>query len=224
MDVGGHRFGVPAFEKYLQGGAQTPMTLPDGVIAKLARAEEHLDALRSEVRDLLSLYQARITQNDGRGPGRKELHVQNPPAIPANWSTIVGDFAHNARSALDLLIVELLNLGPNDANPGFPICDTPTAWRNSEARKSIAKALGSSKQMSAIEGLQPFNSSEQPASLSMLRELNNVDKHHHVSLFLTYVNIGFDVRGLQPGDKVSIESVSLRSDRYKEAISQAVRP
>jgi len=185
------------------------MALPEGVTAKLSRAEEHLDSLRSEVGDLLAQYQARMIQKDGRAAGRKELYVLDPPEIPSRWSTIVGDFAHNAHSALDLLISGLLGLDPDSESPAFPICDTPTAWRTSRDRKAIAKVLGSGSQMTAIEGLQPFNSFEQPAFLSMLRELNNVDKHRRISLFLTYINLGFEIRGLQVGDKVSIESTSV---------------
>jgi hypothetical protein len=76
--------------------------------AKLNRAVEHLDTLRREVVDRRQRETHTLTRRDyyDRVPDAlvREwiVNVIEPP--PLRWSTLVGDFLHNARSALDHLV------------------------------------------------------------------------------------------------------------------------
>ena len=59
-----------------------------------------------------------------------------------------------------------------------------------------------------MERLQPYNSGDSPNYLSILRTLNNSDKHRRLSLFVSTMDFQFGISNLNEGAKIFIECVS----------------
>ena len=143
--------------------------------AKLARAREHLNALRAAIDEHLDARPYRIEHErdvqDGDDVFR--LFVERP--FPLSLGVIVGDFAHNARSALDHLVY-VLSTGAHPDRSQFPFALTKASFQSQAAdrlRGVPAPAL------QAIELVQPFRHQPNPHlhPLAALNELSNVDKH-----------------------------------------------
>lgn len=106
---------------------------------------------------------------------------------------VAGDFIHNVRSALDVLVSSLLRLrGRPDASSNFPIVTVD----NQETRKSVKKALQglSLEQKAIIKGLQPHHGTYGSRFLISLRDLSNDEKHrilHPAKLIVTDLRIDF---------------------------------
>jgi hypothetical protein len=105
-----------------------------GVWAKIARADEHLALLDAEVRAFLEGDPQPIALSIpylDADCGWYIVYgiVKSPP--PLRLGVIVGDVAHNARSALDHLVWQLVIL--NGATPSqdnaFPMAFTEGAWK-----------------------------------------------------------------------------------------------
>jgi len=165
-----------------------------GVHLKLDRADAHVAALDAEVsawlaREPYTLYgEFESWPKFGKGEsfGLYHLKFRDVGAIPSEWSVVVGDFLHNARTALDHLVWQLVLA--NDATPGvsnqFPICLTPDEFAKS-AKLRLRGMRNDDAQ--AIEDAQPYANEEfrdySPLQLkidhplAILRELSNTDKH-----------------------------------------------
>lgn len=99
-------------------GVHMPDSL-DGVRLKMARADEHLDALQNELAEFLSRepYSVFTVETDD-GDKVWRLRVNEDP--PLRWSAILGDAVHNLRAALDLIAWELVRANgkrPQDQRP-----------------------------------------------------------------------------------------------------------
>jgi hypothetical protein len=109
-----------------------------------------------------------------------------------DWGLMAGDVVHALRSALDNLAyaLEVAHSGP-PADPKkvrvqFVICDDVKDW---ESVFYHIKRLSPAAQ-ATIKGLQPYNRTDPNKihSLSVLRDLANVDKHRELLLVLTAIN------------------------------------
>lgn len=108
-----------------------------------------------------------------------------PTDLIGRYGVLIGDIAHNLRSALDHLAWELVRIG-SDRQPRmprmvqFPCCDTP-----GEFRAELGKRLPGvgAEYIAAIEDLQPYKRGKLPqfiqrgAPLKRLVEISNKDKH-----------------------------------------------
>lgn len=99
---------------------------------------------------------------------------------PIRLQLVIGDFAHNLRSALDHLAGWLVV-----RNRGVPTKDTafPILLRRPRGPLQITPRIGV-EPMALIESLQPYQTPDRAErhKLAVLREINNTDKHR--SLFL----------------------------------------
>ena len=104
---------------------------------------------------------------------------------------IAGDFIHNVRSALDVLISTLLRLqGKPDASSNFPIVRVD----NKDSRISTRKLLQGlvREQKAIIKGLQPYQRTYGSRFLLSLQALSNDEKHrilHPAKLLVTRLHI-----------------------------------
>jgi hypothetical protein len=120
--------------------------------------------------------------------------VRHPPSI--EWGLLIGDAAHNLRSALDhgIWTITTLTSGPapegrlrgNDRwrDVSFPIILNSADWH------SGLKKLWGLKDPTLIQGLQPFETGPKTPErepLAVLEELWKIDKHRHLNLVGTYV-------------------------------------
>ena len=153
-----------------------------GTKLKLGRAKQHLDQLESEIADFIAGKPYTFTARPGEFYGEYLLVASANREVPEHWSLVIGDFAHNARSALDVLVGGISTLPPSDPKrrkTQFPI------MTNAESFTETAKRLllgVSELDIAKISAEQPFVSGVAPHPLHLLAELNNADKHRYIAV------------------------------------------
>lgn len=113
-------------------------------------------------------------------------------APPTEWGAIVGEIAHDLRSALDGLVWQLIILNGIDPEtlrspkPSFPIFFQATGGNESFSGRgrSLIHDRIRPEHEARIEALQPYNCPTDPSdsTLWVLHELNNADKHRLIPL------------------------------------------
>jgi len=172
----------------------------EGSFAKLLRAKEHFDQLKTEIaREKEAILRAVLTETTyDPQTGHFVVRVVWAPPIPPRFSTIVGDIIHNLRSALDHLAHQVTALhpdGPYDKSQ-WPIVSAlselkkVTTFRETlklftEPQLAIAKRhqpYGSIRALDEYFGRTvmpdeslPFFASTAP--LAWIRDFSNTDKH-----------------------------------------------
>ena len=191
------------------------LTTMDGCRAKLARAERHLQDYEDSLRAFTAAHPLRVTVERSVTEKKFTFYVHDVAPCDPQWSLIIGDCAHNARSALDHLFYQLTvqTLGrelteDEQTKPQFPVAKDQAAWRKSETR--ILKLGMAAPYLKRLEEIQPFNAYDEqiwghhelpgpPAPvasyLEELTNLNNADKHR----LLTPIWRGADL-GKRPRD------------------------
>lgn len=158
---------------------------------KVARAREHFDALRAQVIefDEANPYPFRPVLDPQTG--EQVIEIGEPPVLPREWSGIVGEIAHNLRSALDYLVYELAIEGGGDPErdrTAFPISESEAEYLKVRGRRGQPKvsyrdqclAGVDEKWRKKIDVLQPYSrrkSNPQATDLARLNWLSNRDKH-----------------------------------------------
>lgn len=158
------------------------------VNAKIARAEEHLRILDDEIAkwhgskpyELIPEINADFTRRAVR------LRVHRAPDF-GRWALILGDCLHNARAALDHLLHAIATHEGNgvvapdvERDLMFILLDDASKFGASAKRRKVT-TLSQSVQ-AAIESVQPYKRpfGGKTPLLTMLRDLDNADKHHLV--------------------------------------------
>jgi hypothetical protein len=169
--------------------------MPDpepGYRLKLRRAAEHLDAIGMEAAD--------FAERGLRAPVPFEANPENEWTIfrrgtvqppDPRWGTIVGDFIHNTRSALDNIVCAMILLNdPNGSleDAAFPAYDGRRKWdadivNRDRVVNGPAPTDGVTPEvLAAIEGSQPYHVQgssrvRKRAPLLLLQTASNFDKH-----------------------------------------------
>lgn len=163
----------------------------DGVRAKLARADEHLQAFDVEVPGFLATDPYIFDGTLDREARRYSIVVEISGAPPLRWATIAGDFVHNARTALDHLVWQLVLLAGNQPGRGnqFPILDSAPADGNAEQNFDRMLAGVGPEARQRIEYMQPYQRPDDPRHhvLHGLREMSNADKHRTLLVTATAI-------------------------------------
>jgi len=163
------------------------------VAAKLARAREHVADLEREASTFISasLEAVRTVENSGR---RHVVYWTKYSEPPDKLGLIMGDAAHNARSALDHLVWALATSGAGDQ--GIELTDEdkrwlqfPTATTGKDFRNNKDKFLKGvpDDAVNYIKGRQPFTIKPyEPEThfLARLSRLDNTDKHRTLVPFV----------------------------------------
>lgn len=103
----------------------------ESALAKIERAENHIDDLHEAFQAFLKGHPHTI--NDGVDQsGRLTLSVSFGGPLPVEFALIVGDAAHNLKTALDHATWELVGLdgGPQDRWLQFPFGDTQSNYES----------------------------------------------------------------------------------------------
>jgi hypothetical protein len=156
------------------------------------------------------------------------LEEYTPPEVEREWSLVVGDAIHNARSALDYLAWQIVRLGAGPHPPlkptavQFPILSRPpqpgvTAAQAFE-REAKRRLPGADKtHLSVVQRYQPIiNQPSDPNShpFAMLNLLSNHDKHRSLRLVEHFLydfeadlisQTNFNVTGVLPEDVTKLE-------------------
>lgn len=175
-----------------------PLTLQDAW-EKLRWARKHFDLLRPQVEAVESGDAYRVALDIDAHTGTYIFRIHDLEPLDPDWGLMIGDCLHNARTALDYLMVRLvaLHTGRDPREIGsvqFPIYSGPSG-DNDFAKKTapLHKKLGFRGYLTRIEELQPFNLDNRsvwgtnevglpvgpavPSALERLCRLDNLDKH-----------------------------------------------
>jgi hypothetical protein len=158
----------------------------EGARWKVRRAWEHLDKINAELLAFFNLAPyVVVPHRDGEHRWRILIHVRQEP--PPHIALQFGDAAHNIRSALDHL-AQVLTGSSSNRQTQWPICDTPAKWDT-----AIRRLVGVDKRFyDAIRARQPFANPTEFGGLTILRELDDADKHR-VLLFAVAYSPFFEV-------------------------------
>jgi hypothetical protein len=157
----------------------------DGPRLKLKRANQHLGLLKRHLQRLRKEHPHRIREQPHAETGQYVKDIV-APATPPIWSLIIGDVAHNLRSALDHLAWQLAIVSSPTGNPeneweprqiDWPIYVDPDRYQGT---RPVWRLDGLSETLaSAVEDCQPYKRWIPPEAdpLWMLHQLSNIDKH-----------------------------------------------
>ncbi len=185
-----------------------------GPRAKVERAKSQLIALNKVTNDFFEAHRYSVVRAEfDRKAGQYSLRIKEcPPNFPIEWSVVIGEIAHNLRSALDGLAWQLALLNTTSMpfqRTAFPIrtfsngtrrpridggYDHPF-WYNGipcHLLKSIDRCF-----WTRIEAFQPYKGRNRGRHhpLFLLHELNNTDKHRLIMVLATVLS-GWMVTGL----------------------------
>jgi hypothetical protein len=163
----------------------------EGVSLKLDRAKEHLDFLEREREPMLKLQIGRMIEGPDPQSGDYLIRIDGD-LPPPKWGILVAEFAHHLRSALDNLLWQLILARggtPVEGVTQFPIYKNEADFNRKPKRRgpwpTEADRLTSGilpEDRAFIKDAQPFKLGRDAPMhpLSMLADLNNVDKHRYI--------------------------------------------
>ncbi len=181
---------------------------------KAGWARHHYDTLWPEIDAFQKRDEHRITVDADADAGEYVFRVFDLPTPDRDWGLRIGDCLHNARAALDYLMVRLYAIGtgedPKDIKAiQFPVCDSPGAFAGSRTVQDFRACAPLRGYLARVEELQPFNrgnaaiwpvssplspsgrKSPVPEALADLSRWDNIDKHRviHATLLSGAVNL-----------------------------------
>lgn len=174
----------------------------EGVHEKLVRAEAHFETLYAECRAFIERepqpWGISIPYYDADSDWYVCLAIINEPA-PPRLGVILGDVIHNARSALDHLVWQLVIANgetPRSGSHGntWPMLSRGDKW--SGALAGTVKGMNP-KQQALVELAQPYKAGRRAKATSpaIIQALSNTDKHQLVHVTRA--------RMIDPGDAVT---------------------
>lgn len=158
-----------------------------GVVAKLNRAKEQFDVLRTEMggfsdRDPKPHF-SRGYFDMNTWEWIERFQVREPP--PLRWGVMLGECVHNLRSALDHLVCQLTLLDGGTmedcAQTQFPIASESEAQFEGMANRRIPRLSRWHRAM--VKRAQPYRAGDRFEShpLHVLAQLSNADKHRLIN-------------------------------------------
>jgi hypothetical protein len=179
-----------------------------GVDIKFARARGLVDELAQEVERFLAAGPYRLEQQE-ESSGDLVIRVRVLAEPPVEWSVIIGDAVHNARSALDYLAYALVeqNAGTADERTYFPIGDKRVGYGD-KLRSGLRGASKESRD--AVRALQPWRGGDD--QLWRLHRLDIIDKHRllvPVGAAHRGVALGMTFAGFGDGGPIEMPTVEI---------------
>jgi hypothetical protein len=168
----------------------------EDIQAKVGWAWHHFDALQDEIIAFEEANPKSYSAHINADTGEYVFHVHGLNPVKDSWGLRIGDVLHNARTALDYLMVRLVAFvtGQEPRDIGmltFPIYSDPDKFTG--AVSQVVKEPLFSGYLARIKELQPFNNgnpsiwgsrwggdpvvSPLPQALDRLARLDNLDKH-----------------------------------------------
>jgi hypothetical protein len=145
-----------------------------GVRIKVERAKHHFRDLQARYERFQDNEPYRAVRDDEPDTGDLVWRVEVSEQPPLYWSAVAGDCVHNLRSALDLLVCEMVRAEGNPVGEqnGFPIFKSAKAFKSGHA----AKVNGAPKAaVDLIKHAKPYQGENNP--FWRLHQLDIADKH-----------------------------------------------
>jgi hypothetical protein len=203
---------------------------------KLNRANAHLETLQREIESWLAQKPYAVFGEYEPGtPDQYVFRVRFFAPVPPEWGVLIGEFLHNARSALDHIAWQIVSRGTS--TPGrstqFPIVLLEDDW----TRESQRRLPGAdSRHVALIEERQPFkrpallhtlsNARQLTAAghpLAILAALSNEDKHRVLTTTPAAIrSIGYDLRAIRDVSAISADQDSVSFEPLEDG-SEMIR-
>lgn len=153
----------------------------DGIIAKIDRADEHINILNAEIGSFIRDNYGIASKPDD-DPSQSIISVVGPEP-PLRFAVITGEIVHQLRSSLNHLVCQLFTVNTKRSagrDLQFPICDTCSLYKRACRRGQIEGISATAADL--IEGCQPYHYVERGESIEsnkfrILREVDDADKH-----------------------------------------------
>lgn len=186
----------------------------DGPRAKVKRVKSQLVAYNATCERFFERYPYSIIVAEfNKKAGCYSLRIKDcPPPFPIEWSVIIGEIAHDLRSALDGLVWQIALLNPNitkpSGNTAFPIyrlryvningSNYLRFWHEDYGLRLLKSVCGCFR--TRIEAFQPYKRGNggRHSPLFLLNKLNNSDKHRLITVFVAE-DKGYEFTGLIGG-------------------------
>jgi hypothetical protein len=178
---------------------------------KLEWARKHLDTLKASIQVFLNSEPYIAIQKYDDEEGGYQARLDRQLEVPLDWSLMVGDIIHNARSALDNLAYALAikNSGPLSDDDARDVQFVLYEKRPDDffSRSLFRLGLLSDVARTEIEKLQPYHRPD-PAyrhPLAVLADLSNIDKHRHLILAVDTAqsaSVSLEGSGIEPGTRI----------------------
>lgn len=158
---------------------------------KLERAAEHLQQFDREAVTYLNSKPCAIVVEPFPGGLHAQMGTQSWNArirkpMPTKLSVLIGDFVHNLRTSLDLLVCDLVRInGKSAAEVYFPFCasvvDPPRIIRQRKIPHAGPDVV------TLIESMKPYKGGN--ISLRVIHDLDVTDKHRALLPILSGVSL-----------------------------------
>jgi hypothetical protein len=165
----------------------------DDILAKLARAREHILAADEEVRAFVDNKDRSSVENlaldDGSDASRAFAREHADREVPKHLRIVAGEAVHQLRTLLDHLVHCLIvaNNGKPNGRNGFPIYEVEPKGRGQKRFNNLIAGVHPDVRSFILE-LQPYTTQEPSAhGLALLRMLNDADKHETILLTVARV-------------------------------------
>lgn len=184
------------------------MTTPhplEGPRLKVRRAKSEIDLLAGLQDVFIKDAKYQVVRAEFNPKTQKQVHrlrVEGPESPPHDWGVLIGEIAHNLRSALDGLTwqLALLQTDTPASRTQFPVFRIRRTKRKGPGKNLIPHFEDGGRNMirdlsrphqAVIEGLQPYKRrrgvrvSPSYHPLYLLSEINNADKHRTLQVAAT---------------------------------------
>ena len=164
---------------------------------KIARAKEQFDALHAEIAQFFEDYPYVVRIYVDPQTGDEVFEAPEPPTFDRSWGVIVGEIAHNCRSALDWLANVLVTEsgGEPDRETAFPISRTEADYLRKNRtgvpyRDRLLRGMRDDFK-DRIDAVQPYKRGDlaYADALVALRYLTDRDKHRHLHPAYAWINM-----------------------------------
>jgi hypothetical protein len=146
------------------------------ITPKIERAYKHISELKSAILAFKETNPYAVRPQANPQTGQINYCVAEAPDVPFPVQVISGEIIQNLRSALDYLIVQLLDVEGKKPNTktGFPVYDSIEKYEADPFGK--IKLIRRKESINAITATKPYKGGND--ALWKLHQLNIRDKHH----------------------------------------------
>jgi hypothetical protein len=132
---------------------------------KVQWARHHYETLWPKIDALHKRDDHRITVEVNADTGEYIFRVHDLPTPDPDWGLRIGDCLHNARAALDYLMVRFYAIGTgedlrNVKTIQFPVCDSSGAFAGSRTVRDFRACPATRGYLRRVEELQPFKATD----------------------------------------------------------------
>jgi hypothetical protein len=168
----------------------------DSAVAKVIRAQKHLDEINRIIVDVTSKAGAYEIITDANGKETVNFLIEPPLDV----AILAGEIIYQLRSAIDHLAFELVKLNPGgiilppkwQEHALFPLWLTAPRSTTYNCFNSVLPGITIGA-FTFIEGLQPYHSGPGHHNvMAIIAKLSNIDKHRYLNAILPRVAVRQD--------------------------------